>query len=172
MTQSFPTDDPWAEQPPAAPPAPAVQQSAPQPPPAATSGGNRVSVTLKQHDGYNPPWIVFEGPTPEAVADLITRGIESRLHQLTARAQSAFQATASGGQPSARPQQTQQSGGGYQQAPQGGAQLPPGVGPRHCPHGQMTYREGNGQYGPYRIFTCPLPKGGPDTCKPISLGRG
>jgi hypothetical protein len=46
-------------------------------------------------------------------------------------------------------------------APVGG-----GTAERSCIHGQMTKREGNGQWGPYKAFYCPTPKGTPDQCKP------
>lgn len=40
---------------------------------------------------------------------------------------------------------------------------------RTCIHGVMTKRAGEGQYGPYKAFMCPTPKGTPDQCKAIYL---
>jgi predicted RNase H-like HicB family nuclease len=40
---------------------------------------------------------------------------------------------------------------------------------RQCLHGLMTKREGSGQYGPYKAYYCPTPKGTADQCKPIYI---
>jgi len=40
---------------------------------------------------------------------------------------------------------------------------------RSCAHGQMTKRAGEGQWGPYKAYYCPTPKGTPDQCKPVYL---
>lgn len=40
---------------------------------------------------------------------------------------------------------------------------------RSCAHGAMTKRTGEGQWGPYKAYYCPTPKGTPDQCKPIYL---
>lgn len=40
---------------------------------------------------------------------------------------------------------------------------------RQCIHGEMTKREGSGQWGPYKAYYCPTPKGTPDQCKPIYI---
>jgi hypothetical protein len=40
---------------------------------------------------------------------------------------------------------------------------------RQCAHGVMTKRTGEGQWGPYKAYMCPTPKGTPDQCKAIYL---
>lgn len=47
-------------------------------------------------------------------------------------------------------------------APIGGS----GTATRNCIHGVMTKRTGEGQWGPYKAFYCPTPKGTADQCKP------
>lgn len=64
-------------------------------------------------------------------------------------------------------------------APAGFAPVPPpvaapvavaaGSAGRQCIHGPMTKREGTGQWGPYKAYYCPTPKGTPDQCKPIYI---
>lgn len=49
-----------------------------------------------------------------------------------------------------------------QAATTGGA----GTASRNCIHGPMTKRTGEGQWGPYKAFYCPTPKGTADQCKP------
>jgi hypothetical protein len=54
--------------------------------------------------------------------------------------------------------------------PPPGPGIPPsgmGTAVRACVHGNMTKREGTGQWGPYKAFYCPTPKGAPDQCKPV-----
>lgn len=58
------------------------------------------------------------------------------------------------------PQQGWSQQGSQQAAPQ---QAGPG---KMCAHGPMTYREGNGQRGPWKGYFCPTPKGTPNQCKP------
>jgi hypothetical protein len=38
---------------------------------------------------------------------------------------------------------------------------------KQCVHGEMTKREGSGQWGPYKAYYCPTPKGTADQCKPV-----
>lgn len=40
---------------------------------------------------------------------------------------------------------------------------------KSCAHGLMTKRAGEGQWGPYKAYYCPTPKGTPDQCKPIYI---
>lgn len=49
---------------------------------------------------------------------------------------------------------------------------PAAAGTRTCAHGVMTKRTGEGQYGPYKGFYCPTPKGTPDQCKPVYVKKG
>lgn len=44
---------------------------------------------------------------------------------------------------------------------------PAGQSTRSCAHGVMTKRTGEGQWGPYKAYYCPTPKGTPDQCKPV-----
>jgi len=56
--------------------------------------------------------------------------------------------------------------------PVGATATPPsgmGTATRACIHGNMTKREGTGQWGPYKAFYCPTPKGAPDQCKPVYI---
>ena len=43
----------------------------------------------------------------------------------------------------------------------------PGTAQKNCVHGLMTKRTGEGQWGPYKAFYCPTPKGTADQCKPV-----
>ena len=48
--------------------------------------------------------------------------------------------------------------------------LPPQVeapGTKMCKHGQMSYRTGTGQKGPWQGYMCAAPKGAPDKCETI-----
>ncbi len=47
-----------------------------------------------------------------------------------------------------------------------------GTATRNCIHGTMTKREGSGQWGPYKAFYCPTPKGTADQCKPQYVKAG
>lgn len=42
---------------------------------------------------------------------------------------------------------------------------------RHCLHGKMTAIEGEGQWGLYRGFFCPAPKGATNKCKNVYLKK-
>lgn len=46
------------------------------------------------------------------------------------------------------------------------------AGTRMCAHGVMTKREGEGQWGPYKAYYCPTPKGTPDQCKAVYVKKG
>lgn len=48
----------------------------------------------------------------------------------------------------------------------GTAPVGAGTATRNCIHGVMTKRTGEGQWGPYKAFYCPTPKGTADQCKP------
>jgi len=45
------------------------------------------------------------------------------------------------------------------------------AGDRTCAHGTMVKRTGQGQYGEWRGFFCPTPKGTSDQCKPVYLKK-
>ena len=45
------------------------------------------------------------------------------------------------------------------------------AGQRMCAHGVMTKRTGTGQYGEWRGYFCPTPKGTPDQCSPVYLKK-
>lgn len=47
-----------------------------------------------------------------------------------------------------------------------------GTATRNCIHGTMTKRTGEGQWGPYKAFYCPTPKGTADQCKPQYVKAG
>lgn len=52
------------------------------------------------------------------------------------------------------------------------AVAPTEAGTRNCVHGPMIKRAGEGQYGPYKGYYCPTPKGTPDQCKPVYIKKG
>jgi hypothetical protein len=51
------------------------------------------------------------------------------------------------------------------------AATPVQAGQRTCAHGVMTKRTGTGQYGEWRGYFCPTPKGTADQCKPVYLKK-
>lgn len=51
------------------------------------------------------------------------------------------------------------------------APAPVQAGQRNCAHGTMTKRTGTGQYGEWRGYFCPTPKGTPDQCSPVYLKK-
>lgn len=47
-----------------------------------------------------------------------------------------------------------------------------GVGEKTCAHGVMVKRTGESQYGLWKAWMCPTPKGTPDQCKPVYAKKG
>lgn len=45
------------------------------------------------------------------------------------------------------------------------------AGSQQCAHGTMVKRTGQGQYGEWRGYFCPTPKGTSDQCKPVYLKK-
>jgi len=54
---------------------------------------------------------------------------------------------------------------------QAAAPAPTVSGERQCAHGVMVKRTGQGQYGEWRGYFCPTPKGTADQCKPVYLKK-
>lgn len=46
------------------------------------------------------------------------------------------------------------------------------AGDKTCAHGTMVKRSGESQYGLWKAWMCPTPKGTPDQCKPVYAKKG
>jgi hypothetical protein len=126
----------------------------------------RIVVTLKQHGGFDSPWMVFHAEDVSDMAQQLEDAAMSRLAERVALAATVFASTKQSSAPAPRPQQaappvqqyqqpTQQSGGGDGRA---------------CHHGTMVFRSGTNKFNkPYSAYFCPSPKGTPDQCKAVFL---
>lgn len=126
-------------------------------PVAAPSNEGKVVVTLKGGTGYDAPWIVIHAnDASDAVAQMDGKLAELATH--TAKVAKFFQGQVG---PAA-------SGGAQRQQPgkPAGATQAPGGQSKSCTHGEMTFRSGMGQKGPWKGFFCPTPKDTPGQCKP------
>lgn len=109
-------------------------------------GGDRLSVTLKQHKGYEASWIVLKGDTP---ADVLTTMQDENFNKLmdwTKRASEKFQegsAPASGGGNTSQASSGSQNGSQArtQGRPSGATEHPQGK-KMFCEHGQRAYKSG------------------------------
>lgn len=120
-----------------------------------------VVVTLKQHGGFDSPWLVFHGATPGEVQAQIVAALNGGLGDTVAKAAELFAATRkapTGAAPA--PAQPRQA------APARPAARPSSGGDgRSCHHGTMVFREGINKFDkPYKAYFCPSPKGTPDQC--------
>lgn len=122
-------------------------------------GGDRLSVTLKQHKGYEAAWIVLKGDTPADILGTMQDENFQKLMDWTKKASEKFQegsAPASGGgntnQGSSAPQNRSQG------RPAAATEGPWGV--QTCEHGTMVYKSGMGDDGAvWHGYFCPVPKG-------------
>lgn len=116
-----------------------------------------ISVTLKQHGGFDAPWIVVRATSAEKAKEQLQAIVNGDLTKATAWAANQFAAT--------KPNNTPQATPAAQPAPQrqgGGG----GGDGRTCVHGPMVYRTGTNKFGkPYEAYFCPTPKNTPDQCK-------
>ncbi|WP_157430022.1 hypothetical protein, partial [Actinomadura oligospora] len=113
--------DPWST--PASSETPARQEA-----PVSVESVNEVSVTFKQHSGFDSPWIVVRGATPTQVKDQLRELYAEELIEAVAQTAQKFAATKPGTSAgvaprqgaSSPPRQNNSTGNG------GGGSLPPG----------------------------------------------
>lgn len=152
--------DPWSE----------PRQEAPAGPgnTVTLQSAGKISVTLKQHAGFDSPWIVLYSDTPEEAKAMLAELLKTELPNAVAVTAQRFSATRGGdgaSQAAPRPSRPQQ-----QQPAQQAQSLPPGVEQRSCAHGPMVFKSGMNKWNkPYNAFFCPTPQGTPDQCKAIFL---
>lgn len=151
------TNDPWAD------PEPNdenVQEESPDI--AAETQDGEITVTIKQTGAHDSPWIVVRGVNPEQVMNQLRGLYSTGLLEAVAKTAQDFAKTAPAG-----------SG---RQAPHRQSSAPPGAEAKTCghkengqwvSHGQMIFRTGNGNRGPWKGYFCPLPKDHPNQCRPI-----
>lgn len=126
-------------------------------------GGDRLSVTLKQHKGYEASWIVLKGDTP---ADILTTMQDENFNKLMDWTKKASEKFQEGSAPASGGGNTSQASSGAQNGSQGRAQGRPAAatdgpwGVQTCEHGTMTYKTGVGDDGNvWQGYFCPVPKG-------------
>jgi hypothetical protein len=132
--------------------------------------GDRLSVTIKQHKGYEAGWIVLKGDTPADVLRTMQDPDFKTLMDWTKKASETFQegsAPASGGgNPS-------QGGSGAQNGSQGRTQGKPDsatdgpLGPQYCNHGKKKFwsKFDDQKNQMVQIYFCPADKNDPNKCK-------
>jgi hypothetical protein len=147
--------DPWAEEQPEEEQAASAPEAPENTPSVSAGDSTRISTTFKQHPGFDAPWIVFEAGTVEGVKNLLRDALKGDFTKAVAHTAAEFIKTAPG--------DAGQKPSGRQQRPN----TPPGVEVKKCNHGERVYRTGNGNYGPYKAWYCPLEKNDPDKCKAI-----
>lgn len=125
-------------------------------------GGDRLSVTLKQHKGYEAAWIVLKGDTPADILSTMEDPNFKKLMEWTKKASETFQegsapvaavGNTSGGSSSS---QNGSQGRTYGK-PAGATEGPWGV--QTCEHGTMVFKSGQGDDGVWQGYFCPVPKG-------------
>lgn len=105
-------------------------------------GGDRLSVTLKEHKGYEASWIVLKGDTP---ADLLRTMEDPDFKKLMEWTKKASQAYQEGSNPSNGGGDTGQAASRPQNGSQGRTQGRPAaatdgpLGAQHCQHGQKKF---------------------------------
>jgi hypothetical protein len=155
--------DPWAE--PSSPPAgpsgadvPVVTNA-----PVMVEPAGKISLTMKQHGGFDAPWIVVYANTPREAKALLADLLKEELPNALSVTAQRFATTAPDGQAPAQ----SQSRPPQQQRPQQNQGTPPGEEVKYCDHGERIFRTGSGQYGPYKAWFCPLDRNDPNQCKAI-----
>lgn len=137
-----------------------------------------ISVTVKTRKGS---LVTFRGDEPEEFVERVKLGIIAQIESTVLALEELISESnvtvvdtvvhAMGGTViSTEPWEAEQSTFAPVPPPPGAAATPPsgmGSATRACVHGNMTKREGSGQWGPYKAFYCPTPKGAPDQCKPV-----
>lgn len=105
-------------------------------------GGDRLSVTLKEHKGYEASWIVLKGDTP---ADLLRTMEDPDFKKLMEWTKKASQAYQEGSNPSGGGGDTGQAQSRPQNGSQGRSQGRPAsatdgpLGPQYCDHGKKKF---------------------------------
>ena len=127
--------------------------------------------------------VTFRGDTAQelntAISDFIDAGLEFAVGNVEAillgvttqaptqdaasQVAQAFNATVVSETPVAQP--------AFAPVPPPVSATPAGVGDKHCQHGTMIKRTGQGAKGEWRGFFCPTPKGTADQCKPAFAQR-
>lgn len=123
----------------------------------------RLTATIKFGAGFDAPWLVVYGDTPQEVEQLL--GDSKGLMELIAKAAKYAKTLDSGTAPAAP--RGGGNGGGFNGGQRHQPTTPPGLETKTCAHGEMTYRTGNGAKGPWQAFFCPLDRNDPNACKPI-----
>ncbi|MEU7830333.1 hypothetical protein [Nonomuraea sp. NPDC049129] len=119
----------------------------------------KVVTTIKYGAGFDAPWTVIHSDSVEDAKNTLNEAKD--LLELTAKVAKYAKTLDSGPAPAG--QRSNGNGGGQrQQQP-----TPPGVASKSCAHGEMVYRTGNSQKGPWQAYFCSLDKGDPNACKPV-----
>lgn len=165
--------DPWAAEAPAADPwaAEALADEA-QAAPNTTSATptketitvdtpqGEIVTTIKYGSGFDAPWTVIHSNSVEEATATLNEA--KALLELTAKVAKYAKSLDSGTAP--RAARSEADGGAPTRSQ---ASAPAGQEGKNCAHGEMTYRTGNGNKGPWAAHFCPLEKGNPDQCKPL-----
>lgn len=108
-------------------------------------GGDRLSVTLKQHKGYEAAWIVLKGDTPADILKTFQDDNFKKLMDWTKKASESFQ---EGSEPASQGGYTGQGSSGSQNRSQGrpaqASEHPKGR-KEFCQHGEMEWKTGLGK---------------------------
>lgn len=107
--------------------------------------GDRISVTIKQHKGFEAGWIVLKGDTPADILNTFQDENFKKLMDWTKKASESFQ---EGSNPSGGGGNTGQGGSGSQGRTQGrpaqASEHPKGR-KEFCEHGEMEWKTGLGK---------------------------
>lgn len=163
-----PNEDPWAaEATYADPPRDEAQTSIPNTPAKKENSVNngtsegKIVTTVKYGSGFDAPWTVIHSDSVEEALNTLKSPAAKELFELTAKAAKFAKGLDAGTAPAA--QRGNGNGGGQRQQ----QSTPPGVESKTCAHGEMVFRTGNGNKGPWKAFFCPQPKDAADQCKPV-----
>lgn len=132
-------------------------------------GGDRLSVTIKQHKGYEAGWIVLKGDTPADVLRTMEDPDFDKLMTWTKRASERFQ---EGSKPDGQGGNTGHGQNTSQNGSQGRTQGKPAAategpwGAQNCKHGVMSFKSGTSDDGSvWQGYFCPAPRNSTDKCK-------
>ena len=118
-------------------------------------GGDRLSVTIKEHKGFDASWIVLKGDTP---ADILRTMQDPDFNTLMKWTKTASQRFQEGSAPSAGGGNTSQGDSGSQNRTQGRpaqASAHPSGRQEFCQHGEMEFKTGMGKNGKmWGAFDC------------------
>lgn len=133
-------------------------------------GGDRLSVTIKQHKGFEAGWIVLKGDTPADVLRTMQDPDFKTLMDWTKKASETFQ---EGSAPASGGGNTSQGASGSQNGSQARTQGKPAsatdgpLGPQYCNHGQKKFwsKFDDQKKQMVQIYFCPADKNDPNKCK-------